>query len=60
MKKKLTNKLSLKKETLNSLTSQEMNILKGGSYTVQTCGNTTGDSCWCTVTVRTISDCTCQ
>lgn len=33
MKKKLSNKLSLKKETLTSLTKSQMNILKGGAET---------------------------
>ncbi len=43
MKKKLSNKLSLKKETLGSLNTNQMNDLKGGgtlacpSY-IQSCG----------------------
>ena len=37
MKKKLNNKLSLRKETLNSLTNSEMSVLKGGYYTDATC-----------------------
>lgn len=30
MKKKLRNKLTLKKETLSSLSKREMNVLRGG------------------------------
>jgi natural product precursor len=63
MKKKLNNKLSLKKETLGSLNADQMNNLKGGGTRDSTCGcgttGTTGASCWCTVTVVTLTVCTC-
>jgi len=59
MKRKLKGKLELKKETLGTLTSSELKNLKGGFNTIQTCGSTVQESCWCTVTVITITDCTC-
>ncbi len=58
MKKKLTNKLSLKRETLSGLTKNEMNEIKGGT-SVAGCGNTNVASCWCTVTCRVGSYCYC-
>ena len=38
MKKKLSNKLSLKKETLIALNKKDMSVLKGGSIVTNYCG----------------------